>query len=211
MTIRSTGARALLPLIVPLLFACRMERTPPPPAEPEPELPTVVGLEANGELNRSRVLEVGRAQKYDINPGSSHRARLDAGAEVTIEPMEGAYRNGKEGFAKGVVLARLVNHSDQAIPRLGLAPGATTYWVFYQKGGQLRSAYIADVESDKFDVRDISVVSHRSTRPWRQAVAQWQLPGILDKSRGMGALGLVAGGELPWVACEQWVCCKPEY
>ena len=50
-----------------------------------------------------------------------------------------------------------------------------------------------------------------SLATWRQAVAQWQLPGILDQSRGMGALGLLAGGEQPWVACEPWICCKPEY
>ncbi|MBL8977474.1 MAG: hypothetical protein JNM53_03620 [Gemmatimonadetes bacterium] len=209
MGIRPSAIRALLLMAAPLLLACRMERTPAPPTDPAPEPPTPVGLDAGGEINRARVLEVARSQQYDVNPGSSHRAVLDYGVEATIEPTVGAYRNPKDGFDRGVIVARFVNNSDSTLSRLGLLPRGTTYWFIYRKDGQLFSAYIPDIDTDKHDVRGVPTIAHPPTRPWRQSVAQWQLPGILDKEGGLGALGVAAGGQLPWVTCEGSGCCKP--
>ncbi|MBK6780246.1 MAG: hypothetical protein IPG75_11865 [Gemmatimonadetes bacterium] len=96
----------LLLLAALLAGGCRLERTPPP-AETLPEPPVPVGLEPDGGLNRNRVIEAGRAGQYDRNPGSSHRAVIDGIADLTIEPLEGAYRTPKDAFDQGVVVARL--------------------------------------------------------------------------------------------------------
>ncbi len=212
MAIRRSGLRTLLLLAAPLLLACRMERTPPAPTDHLPEPPTPVGLEKDGEVNRQKVLQVARAQEYDLNPGASHRSILDYGVDVTIEPVLGAYRNSKDAFDRGVVVARFINHSDSSLPRLGLLPKQTTYWFIYRKDGQLLSAYIPDVDQADNDVRGVPTISHPPTRPWRQSIAQWQLPGVLDsESKGMGALGTALGGQLPWTTCHDEGCCKPPY
>ncbi|MBK6780245.1 MAG: hypothetical protein IPG75_11860 [Gemmatimonadetes bacterium] len=63
----------------------------------------------------------------------------------------------------------------------------------------------------KFDVLDVRTIGHPPTRPWRQSVSQWQLPGVLGEKVGMGALGTVLRtGTLPWVTCATDLCCKPE-
>ncbi len=193
---------------LPLLLACRLERTPPPPVGSLPEPPRAVGLGPDGGVDRDRVLAAGRAGTYDQNPGASHRAALDDGVEVTIEPAEGAYRIGKDGFDQGVVVARLVNHGQGAVARLGIEPGATTYWLVYRREGELYSALITDLPTARSDLTDIATILHPPTRPWRQSLAQWQLPGVLGEAKGMGALGLVAGGQIPWVTCTEWGCCK---
>lgn len=200
------GARFALFAML-LVMACRLERKVPPESGPEPPRP--VGLTADGGVDRARVLAVGRAQAYDANPGASHRALLEDGIEATVEPQEGSYRNPKDGFDRGVVVARFINHSDASLARLGLQPRGTTYWFIYRKEGQLVSALIPDTESGKFDVLDVPTVLHPPTRSWRQSVAQWQLPGILDQSRGMGALGVsAAAGQIPWTVCLEYGCCK---
>lgn len=209
MAIRSSAPWTPLLFAAVLLLACRMERTPPPTSEILPEPPVPVGLGPDGEVDRGKLLQVARAQSYDINPGSSHRAIVDYGVDVTIEPVAGAYRNDDDAFDKGVVVARFINHGDSGLSRLGLLPRGTTYWFIYRKGGQLLSAYIPDTESAESDVRGIPTISHPPTRAWRQSVAQWQLPGVLDLKKGMGALGVAAGGQQPWVTCQPQGCCTP--
>jgi hypothetical protein len=198
----------LVLIALPVVLSCQMQQTPPP-ADALPAPPVPVGLGPTGEINRAKLLAVGRAQTYDLNPGSSHRAILDYSADVTIEPAVGSYRNPKEGFDQGVVVARFVNQSDSSLNRLGIVPRGTTYWFIYRKDGQLYSAYIPDRETTEFDVRGVKTILHPPTRPWRQSVAQWQLPGVLDGERGVGALGMVAGGQIPWVTCGEEGCCKP--
>ena len=193
-----------------LAGACRLER-PPPPTETLPEPPGPVGLGPDGGINRNRVIESGRAGRSDQNPGSSHRAVLDGVADLTLEPLEGAYRTPKDAFDKGVVVARLVNNGDSALARLGIQPRSTTFWFIYRKDGTLFSAFIPDVPTDKFDVIGVRTIGHPPTRPWRQSVSQWQLPGVLGEKVGMGALGTVAySGSMPWVTCTTDLCCKPE-
>lgn len=200
----------LLLLAALLAGACRLERTPPP-TETLPEPPVPVGLGPDGGINRNRVIEAGRAGRYDQNPGSSHRAVLDGVADLTLEPLEGAYRTPKDAFDKGVVVARLVNNGDSALARLGIQPRSTTFWFIYRKDGTLFSAFIPDVPTDKFDVIGVRTIGHPPTRPWRQSVSQWQLPGVLGEKVGMGALGTVAySGSMPWVTCTTDLCCKPE-
>ncbi|MEO8140874.1 MAG: hypothetical protein ABI742_14570 [Gemmatimonadota bacterium] len=181
----------------------------PPQRAPEPAPPAPVGIGADGAIDRAKVLAAGRAQHYDENPGSSLKAILDEGVAATIEPDAGAYRIPAAVLDQGVVVGRFRNQSDTPLKRLGLIAGGTTYWFIYRKDKQLMSAYIADTESGEYDVIDVPTMMHRPTRPWRQSVAQWQLPGVIGDKPGATAMRL-SGGQQPWLTCADWGCCKPE-
>lgn len=214
---RRTIAAAVALLLV--LSACRLEQRGNEGQEGRlPEPPRPVGLGPDGQVDREKVIAAGRAGSYDVNPGASHRAEVGGITTATIEPAEGAYRNPTSAFDEGVVIGRLLNNGDKPLPTFGLVPGATTYWFIYRKDGKLLSAFIPDVKDAQFDALDLPTRLHPPTRPWRQSVAQWQLPGVLDDrdgadpKRGLGALGampvLAGGGVDPWITCNGTGCCQ---
>jgi hypothetical protein len=188
------------------LLACQPGQRAPAPSPPPPR---PIGLGSGQTIDRAKVIEAGRAQRYDENPGSTLTAILDDGVRATIEPDEGAYNLTPEDLDKGVVVARFKNQSDTPLKRLGIIPKGTTFWLVYRKDKQLMSAYIADTESGEYDVVDVPTMLHPPTRPWRQSVAQWQLPGIIGE-KVAAARTTLYGGQLPWVSCTNVGCCKPQ-
>ncbi len=198
------GRWAILALAA--VLACQPGRSAPVPT---PAPPKPVGLGAGQSIDRARVLAAGRAQRYDENPGSSLKAVLDGGVQATIEPDEGAYNLAEGTLDEGVVVARFRNEGDTPLKRLGLIPNGTTFWFIYRKDKQLMSAYIADTESGEYDVVDVPTILHPPTRPWRQSVAQWQLPGVIGEKVGAMRM-LLSGGQQPWVSCANMGCCKPQ-
>ncbi len=212
--------RPALGLVLALLLilpGCRLERHDNGGQEGRlPEPPRPVGLGPNATVDREKVLAAGRAGTYDVNPGASHRAEV-GNTIATLEPAEGAYRNPPSAFDEGVVIGRVVNNTDTPLPQFGLVPRGTTYWFIYRREGKLLSAFVPDVKDTDHDVVDLPTRLHPPTRPWRQSVAQWQLPGVLDDrngpdpKQGLGALGalpvVASGGVDPWMACTTLGCC----
>lgn len=169
-----------------------------------PRQPAVLSVSPGGSASRDSVLALGRRQSYDSNPGAAARGSLEDGIEVTIQPMEDAFATDPGKLAQGVVLARLVNHGDAPLERLGLAPGATSYWMIYQKGKDLFSDFVADAGDGKYDRYGVPTELHPSERRWRQSIAQWQLPGPVEGLRA----GIMAATYHPWVTCSPAGCCK---
>ncbi len=188
-------------LLLAALVACQPGLRAPAP-------PTPVGLQTGQTIDRAKVIAAGRAQHFDENPGSSLTAILDDGVRATIEPDAGAYNLTPEELDKGVVVARFRNAGDTPLKRLGIIPKGTTFWFIYRKDKQLMSAYIADTESGEYDVVDVPTILHPPTRPWRQSVAQWQLPGVIGEKVGAARTALY-GGQQPWITCVALGCCKP--
>jgi hypothetical protein len=172
---------------------------PDPIPVPGPELPQ----------SRDKVIEIGRKQVYDVNPGASARARLDSGLEVTIEPQDGSFRLSDKQLAGGRIVARFINHSSRPIRDYALPPRGTSYWVIYQDKGQWISAVIADSRSRDLDRLNVPTVIHKPSRPWRQSVAQWQLESALDmESPGGGTREIAVGSVMPWITCFAAGCCR---
>ena len=69
---------------------------------------------------RETLIEIGRRQAYDPNPGASDRAEIKDGIQVTIEPQDGAYRNTRARLAKGAIVAQFHNHSQRPVPEYAL-------------------------------------------------------------------------------------------
>jgi hypothetical protein len=177
----------------------------------QPGLPHPGTVGSGTPEHREAVRSIGDRQAYDVNPGASASALLDQGAQVTIQPFDDAWRVDEKTLAAGVVVAKLLNASDLPVPRYGLPPNGSAYWVVYRDGDAWKSSFIADDPSRKYDRYGVPTLKHRPSRPWRQSIAQWQLPGILgqaDQKKGLGALG-VALGEQPWITCTPLGCCKP--
>jgi hypothetical protein len=84
-----------------------------------------------------------------------------------------------------------------ALKRLGLAPGATTYWLIYRSGNRLLSDFIADLPDSSYDRTGVATLVHRPKRPWRQSIAQWQLPGDVE-GLGAGVMLSAAAASQPW-------------
>lgn len=156
---------------------------------------------------RETLIDIGRKQPYDPNPGASDRAIVEDGIEVTIEPQEGTYRQHESRLAQGSIVAQFQNHSRKPLPEYALEPGGRSFWVVYRKGDAWLSAFISDSRNPELDRYDVPTVIHRPTRPWRQSIAQWQLTGILDRSRPGG--GEIMAMEMqPWTTCIELGCCK---
>lgn len=171
---------------------------PEPLPIPGPELPQ----------SRDKVLEIGRKQVYEVNPGASARARIADGLEVTVEPQDGAYRLSEKQLAGGRVVARFVNHGSKPVPAYGLPPRGTSYWVVYQDKGQWYSSIIADSRSREYDRLNVRISIHRPTRAWRQSIAQWQLESALEMEAPGGAIRELAVGPVrPWITCMAFGCC----
>lgn len=172
---------------------------PDPIPVPGPQLPQA----------REKVIEIGRKQVYDANPGASARARLETGLEVTIEPQDGSFRLSDKQLAGGRIVARFINHTSRPIRDYALPPKGTSYWVIYQDKGQWISAVIADSRSRDLDRLNIPIVIHKPSRPWRQSVAQWQLESALDMDSPGGAVREIAvGSVMPWITCFSGGCCR---
>lgn len=159
---------------------------------------------------RQALLELGRRQRYDANPGASDRTEFQAGVQVTVEPQDGAYRLSLSQLGQGRVVAKFINHSDRVVKELSLPPRGVSFWVVYRVGTEWYSAFIADAKDQGLDRVGIPTMYHEPTRAWRQSIAQWQLPGVIgDKAPG-GGVSLLAAGTIPWVTCSSAGCCKPE-
>lgn len=191
------GRTSIVPMLLVGLVACAPGGRPLPVPIPRP---------GDNLPSRDAILEIGRRQSYDQNPGASDRAIVQYDIEVTIEPQEGTYRQNEAQLARGAVVAELRNHSKKPLLSYALAPGGSSYWVVYRKQGQWLSAFISETDKslDRFDV---PTVIHPPTRPWRQSIAQWQLSGILSRSRP-GGDETMATQLLPWTTCIEKGCCK---
>ncbi len=182
------------------LGACRMggRPLPTPIPVPGPELPQA----------RERVLEIGRKQVYDVNPGASARAQFEEGLEVTIEPQDGTYLLNEKQLAGGRIVARFINHGSRPVRDYALPPKGTSYWVIYQDKGEWYSAVIADSRSRDLDRVGVRTMIHRPSRPWRQSLSQWQLASAITMEEPGGAAREIAVGSVrPWVTCIQSGCC----
>jgi hypothetical protein len=169
-----------------------------------------VGVPSGGSPDREKVRDAGRSQSYDDNPGASDEDILDSAVVAVIEPQVGVFQLDTLELAKGYVIGRFRNKSQIGIKRLGLPPGGTTYWFVYKgSDGRFVSAYIADSDSAGYDRTDIPMMIHKPSRPWRQSVAQWQLPGVIGDKQGLGAVGVLMEGGQPWISCVMTGCCKP--
>ncbi len=172
-------------------------------------LPVPLPIPDGGGLPaREVLLEIGRKQPYDPNPGASDRAIVKDGIELTIEPQDGAYRQSESRLRQGAIVAEMRNHSQKPVPGFALEPGGRSFWVVYRKGSSWFSAFIADSKDSKMDRFDVPTTIHVPTRAWRQSIAQWQLGGILERTRPGD--GTVLATELqPWVTCMELGCCRP--
>lgn len=180
-----------------------------PPAIVPPKQPETLGIDPAQPGARDSVLALGRRQAYDENIGAAARSILENSTDVTIEPLDDAYLADSTSLANGVVIARLINHGKEALSRLGLAPGAATYWLVYQHDGQLVSDFIADTQEPQYDRTGVPTDRHQPTRAWRQSISQWQLPGpVAGMGSGVTRLLVVAGSQ-PWSVCGAQGCCKP--
>lgn len=195
-------SRPLAAVSLLLIAACALggggRPLPEPLPVPGPELPQ----------SRDKVLELGRKQVYDVNPGASARARIADGLEVTVEPQDGSYRLTEQQLAGGRIVARFINHGSKPVPEYGLPAKGTSYWVVYAEKGQWYSSIIADSRSRDYDRLSVQIQIHRPNRPWRQSIAQWQLASALAMEAPGGAPRAIATGEVrPWVTCFAMGCC----
>ena len=202
--LQSVCLRSLATLVaVSMLVACTI-----PPTTVQPNPPATLGIDPSQPGARDSVLALGKRQSYDGNIGAAARTVLENAIDVTLEPMDDAYAADSVTLAQGVVIARFVNHGQDSLARLGLAPGSVTYWLVYRRDGQLLSDLVADTKDAHFDRLGVLTDLHIPTRAWRQSIAQWQEPGPVD-GFGAGASHLVvAAGMQPWIACLQRGCCK---
>ena len=199
--------RWMLPMTALLaLWACPT----PVPAPPKP--PATLGIDPAQPGARDSVLALGRRQYYDQNIGAAARTLLERDIDVTLEPMDSTWLADSAMLDQGLVVARFINHGIDTLPRLGLAPSATTYWLIYRRDGQLLSDFIADADGSGFDRTGVPTDLHVPSRGWRQSLAQWQIAAPVS-AIGAGAtarLRLAAGVPAqPWIACIQFGCCKP--
>lgn len=156
---------------------------------------------------REALLEIGRRQHYDANPGASDRAEVADGIQVTIEPQDGEYRQSEERLAQGAIVALLHNHSQKPLPKYALEPGGKSYWLVYRKKDRWLSAFIAESGNGQYDRFDIPTVIHPPTREWRQSIAQWQLSSVLGRERRGGSDYLLEE-VTPWTTCIAKGCCR---
>lgn len=157
--------------------------------------------------SRDALLEIGRRQAYDANPGAADRAELQEGIELTIEPQDGEYRQSEEQLARGAIVAQLRNNSRQPYPRYALEPGGRSFWVVYRKKDRWLSAFVSDSRNRDLDRFDIPTIIHPPTRAWRQSIAQWQLVGLLNHSRPGGS-DAMSVSYTPWTSCLLKGCCS---
>jgi hypothetical protein len=175
---------------------------------PSAKRPEVMVVAPGDPGSRGATLTLGQKQHYNSNLGAADRTILEDGVDVTLEPMDDAYATDSTDLGKGVVIARMINHSKTALQRLGLAPGATTYWLVYRKDGKLLSDFVADVPDSSYDRKGVETMMHRPDRPWHQSISQWQLPGPVE-GMGAGAVLTVTDNTVPWTTCSAFGCCKP--
>ena len=209
LTPRLRPAAFLLLATAPFVVLACAPAPPSGPGRALPPKPEQVVLGDGGQVDRNKVLEAGRKQEYDDNPGASDQDVLDDGVIAVIEPQVGAYGIDTLMLAQGVVVARFKDLGDTPLERLSLVPRLTTFWYIYRKEGKLFSAYVVDSPDSKWDQYDIPTMLHPPKTRWWQSIAQWQMPDVLrgDDKKGLGA-GLAQGG-LPWVTCTDLGCCKP--
>jgi len=194
--VASIGAIAIL-----FLAACQPAQQQEQPSFPPP--PPPIGA----KVDPARIIEVGRTLTYDENPGASDESILEDGVRAIIEPQVGVWQLDSATLDQGIVVGRFRNRTDKPLRRLGLLPGGVTYWFIYRQEGKLLSAYVPDTTARDFDVTEVETMYHHATRPWRQSVAQFQLPDVLRHEKALRALGVDTNGQ-PWISCTGEGCCK---
>ena len=144
LTPRLRPAAFLLLATAPFVVLACAPAPPSGPGRALPPKPEQVVLGDGGQVDRNKVLEAGRKQEYDDNPGASDQDVLDDGVIAVIEPQVGAYGIDTLMLAQGVVVARFKDLGDTPLERLSLVPRLTTFWYIYRKEGKLFSAYVVD-------------------------------------------------------------------
>jgi hypothetical protein len=143
--------------------------------------------------------------RFDSSYGDADEQRLmvgkypDAryGPLVRIEAESGAFLLSRDDLARGRIIARLINRSDDPYAKLGLAPHSVTYWWVELPAGSLsgRSVFIsADSASGRIVSRTVGrlVYEEHKARQYHGPSARW----IWDPADEQG-----------WIACGGG-CCK---
>jgi hypothetical protein len=116
------------------------------------------------------------------------------GPLVRIEAESGAFLLSRDDLARGRIIARMINRSDDPYPKLGLAPHSVTYWwVQLPQGSESgRSVYIS-TDNGKIVNRSIAklVYETHTSRQYKGPSARW----IWDP-----------GDEQGWIACGGGCC-----
>ena len=163
---------------------------------------------------REQIIEIGRKQAYDANPGASDRIAVEEGIEITIEPQDGAYRMTRKDLAAGRVIARFINHTDKVIRKYSLPAKGVSYWVVYEQKGEWLGAFIADGRNRDLDRFGMKTMLHPPTRSWLQSIGQWQLPDVIHPNTPGGApmeMRVLAGKTVkPWTTCTADLCCATD-
>ncbi|MGH7699705.1 MAG: hypothetical protein ACREMJ_04175 [Gemmatimonadales bacterium] len=139
---------------------------------------------------------------FDSRPGAGDRQLLHRepcppcarhGPLVTIQPEKGSYGIPRRDFARGRVIAKLINESpDSTDERYGLTPGAVVYWWADDRPGKApRSIFFRVSPTPGFVVRDLEIEDHgRSV--WWQGMAGW----------------VWGSAEMAWASCGDRGCCR---
>jgi hypothetical protein len=156
-----------------------------------------------------------RIQKYaeklyfEATPGSADELPVDferrrigteRGSQTRIEPESASYRLSEKELALGRIIARL--RSDAEVPKLGLGPRWTWWWVDKNgPGGSWRSVFIAASEKPAYRVElknSFQLMDHGSGY-WHQAIARFWV--VRDSSPKGDPIWLES-----WGTCGS--CCK---
>jgi hypothetical protein len=127
-----------------------------------------------------RIQKYAAGLQFDPVPGAADELLVDlerrrVGTEraqkVRIEPERESYRLLRNELAQGRIIARI--WSDVEVPKLGLGPRWTWWWVD-SSGGRWRSVFIAESEKPGYRIalRDTFELMDRHYR-WRQAIARF--------------------------------------
>ena len=146
-----------------------------------------------------------RGLRFDSTYGDADEQRLMVGKYpdsrygplVRIEAESGAFLLSRDDLARGRIIARMINRSDDPYPKLGLAPHSVTYWWVELPQATLsgRSVFIStDSASGKIVSRTVAKLIYEEHRDRRYIApsARW----IWDPADEQG-----------WIACGRG-CCK---
>lgn len=174
----------------------------PRPASPGPEFPA----ESVETVSLDRIEKYAARLRFDTVPGAADQLLVDfersrvgtqRAQQLQIEPERESYNLSEKDLARGRIIARL--RSEVAVPKLGLGPWWTWWWVD-STGGRWRSVFIHDSGKAKSRVAlagELTIMNRHYQ--WSQAIARFWV--VRDSS---------PQGDPIWV--ESWGtcggCCK---
>lgn len=145
------------------------------------------------EASSDAVVAYGRGLAFETVDGLSDTRRLSpqcdrcaVGPVATIQPEKGEYLVSWRDFAKGRIIARLINEDTVSAPRFGLAPGDTAYWWIDRRNGQWRSVFVPTRPGLPRVVGELIITKHQGLE-WHQSLARWLWSA--DKEQGWSACG----------------------